>query len=229
MKIKTRDTKLKEYCEKYPITYSDIELALKQYFNIRKWDMNKAVAKAKKRIKSIEKHRIYKNIKITLYEFPMKTDRPRSTFRGITYSPNAKANNIYLSKAIKSINKTIKLLNTPATIVIDAYLEMPEQVPPEEVLLYECKILQVEDTPDYDNIGKCYTDMQKNNIVVDDDIFWSGTINKFYSVVPRVEIHIRYIEKHESKYIYKKLKNRKTIKELLNKNMIEFEFINEGD
>lgn len=104
---------------------------------------------------------------------------------------------------------------------------MPEQVPPDEVLLYECKVLQVEDTPDYDNIGKCYTDMLKNNIVLDDDIFWSGTVNKFYSVTPRVEITIRYIKSHESNYIYKKLKHRKSVKELTEAGLLSITKIGE--
>lgn len=221
MKIKSRDQLLKEYKKEHPFTYTDLESALHKYFKDRNWNFNKAVKKASKKVSIIENNRKYKTIRIIFYEYPMKTDRPRHTRFGHTFSPNAKANNDYLRKAIKVVNKSIKLINTPATIQIDAYMEMPKQVPPDEVLLYECKVLQVEDTPDYDNIGKCYTDMLKNNIVVDDDIFYSGTINKYYSVVPRVEITIRYIESHESDYVYKKLKTRKSIKELIAAGSVE--------
>lgn len=227
MKIKTRDQRLKEYHDKYPVTYSDLESALKHYFKIRKWDFDKAVKKATKKVKEIEKHRVYKTIRIVLYEFPMKTDRPRHTRFGHTFSPNAKANNDYIRKALKAVNKTFKLINTPASIVIDAYLEMPSQVPPDEVLLYECKVLKVEEMPDYDNIGKCYTDMLKNNFVCDDDLFYSGTVNKYYSVMPRVEITIHYTEAHESDYVYKRLKSRKSIKELQKMELIELKKIGE--
>ena len=227
MKIKTRDQRLKEYQDKYPVTYSDLESALKHYFKIRKWNFDKAVKKATKKIKEIEKHRVYKTIRIILYEFPMKTDRPRHTRFGHTFSPNAKANNDYIRKALKAVNKVFKLINTPASIVIDAYLEMPTQVPPDEVLLYECKVLKVEEMPDYDNIGKCYTDMLKNNFVCDDDLFHSGTVNKYYSVMPRVEITIRYTEAHESDYVYKRLKSRKSIKELQKMELIELKKIGE--
>lgn len=227
MKIKTRDQRLKEYKERYPVTETDLEKALKRYFKDRNWKFNKALKKASAKLKIIEKYRKYQTIKITLYEYPMKTDRPRHTKFGHTFSPNAKANNIYLKNAMKITNFAFELINTPATIVIDAYMEMPEQVPPEEVLLYECKVLSVEDTPDYDNIGKCYTDMLKNNIVLDDDVFWSGTINKYYSVVPRVEITIRYLESHESNYIYKKLKHRKSVKELTEAGLLSLKKIGE--
>lgn len=226
MKIKTRNQLLKEYKNKHPFTYEDLEYGLKQYFNSRNWDFDKAIKKADKKVKKIAEEREYKTLRIILYEYPMKTDRPRHS-RGITFSPNAKNNNQYMAKAIASINKTLRLINTPASITIDAYFEMPAQVPPDEVLLYECKVLQIEDTPDYDNVGKCYTDMLKNNIVSDDDLFWSGTVNKFYSVIPRVEITIRYIAKHESDYIYKKLRSRKSIKELMEKDLVVLEKIGE--
>lgn len=229
MKIKTRDNLLKEYQNEYPYTHTDLEQALHNYFNDRGWKFDKAVKKAEKKISAIIDKRVYRTIKITLYEYPMKTDRPRHTFSGRTFSPNAKNNNQYLKKALKATGKLFKLINTPAKITIDAYLKMPEQVQPYEVLLYETKVLQVEDTPDYDNIGKCYTDMLKNNLVCDDDLFWSGTVSKFYSVVPRVEITITYIASHESDYIYKKLKSRKSIKELIASDMIKLERIDEID
>lgn len=228
MKIKTRDILLKEYEREYPYTHTDLEQALHNYFNDRDWDFDKACKKASKKITSILNNRRYKTIKLVLYEFPMKTDRPRHTFGGRTFSPNAKKNNQYLKKAIGAVNKTVSLINTPAKITIEAYLKMPEQVPPHEVLLYETKVLQVEDTPDYDNIGKCYTDMFKNNIVCDDDLFWSGTVIKYYSVVPRVEITITYIASHESDYIYKKLKNRKSIKELIDQGLLVLERMDEN-
>lgn len=227
MKIKTREQKLAEYKEKYPVIIKDPEKALRKYFKDRNWKFDKAVKKAKAKIKEIERYREYQTVRIVLYEFPMKTDRPRHTKFGHTFSPNAKANNIYLKNALKITKTAFNLINTPATITIDAYMEMPEQVPPDEVLLYECKVLQVEDTPDYDNIGKCYTDMLKNNIVLDDDIFWSGTVNKFYSVTPRVEITIRYIKSHESNYIYKKLKHRKSVKELTEAGLLSITKIGE--
>ena len=109
--------------------------------------------------------------------------------------------------------KTVRLINTPAEISFDVFLEMPAKVSPDEVILFEAQLLNPVDKPDYDNIEKCYTDMLTDVLVADDDIFWRGEIRKWYSLLPRVEITIRYLVKHESDYIYKKLKSRKTIKE----------------
>lgn len=198
----------------------DLKYHLTQYFNDRGWDINKATQKAIAKYKKICDQREYESIRIILYEYPMKTDRPR-TISGHTFSPNASANHEYFEKAYKQVVKSLKLINTPAEIEIDAYMEMPKQVKPDEVILFESKVLKVVDTPDYDNIGKCYTDMLKNTLITDDDLFHVGTVRKYYSILPRVEIRITYIKLHESEYVYKKIKNRKSIKKLQEDGMVD--------
>lgn len=221
LKIKTRKKRLEEYNEKYPNRVYDPEKCLKQYFSERKWDFEKASVKANKKLKKILDHREYESIEIILYENPMKTDRPRTTLRGRMYSPNAAENKKYFEKAIKKVIDTIRLINTPAEIEIEAYLEMPAQVKPDEVILFEAKVLDIVDKPDYDNIEKCYTDMLTDVLTADDDIFHCGTIHKYYSVLPRVVVRISYLKCHESDYIYKKLKSRKSIKEGIEAGRIE--------
>ena len=214
MKIKSRDQKIREYNATYPERTLDLSKALSNYFSKKNWNMDKAIKKAKKKLQTIESERSYQSIRIVMFEYPMKTDRPR-TFRGHTYSPNAAANHKYFEKAVKNVAKDLKLITTPAEVQIDAYLEMPSQVPPDEVILFETKVLRPIEYPDYDNIGKCYTDMFKNVLVADDDLFYHGAIDKFFSVMPRVEIQIRFLVKHESEYLFKKLKHRKSIKEMI--------------
>lgn len=211
MKIKTRREKLEEYNRKYPDRDYNPEQTLQRYFDLRGWGYKKAQAKAKKKLEKILAEREYETIRIIMYEYPMKTDRPRSTNDGHIYSPNASSNHSYYEKAIRKVCDHIKLINTPTEIEIDAYLEMPAQVKPDEVILFESKVLDIQDMPDYDNIGKCYTDIQKLVTLLDDDQVHVGIVRKYYSVLPRVEIRITYLKKHESDYIYKKLKARKTV------------------
>lgn len=220
MKFKTRKQKINEYNNIYTNKEMDLKYHLTQYFNDRGWDINKATQKAIAKYKKICDQREYESIRIILYEYPMKTDRPR-TISGHTFSPNASANHEYFEKAYKQVVKSLKLINTPAEIEIDAYMEMPKQVKPDEVILFESKVLKVVDTPDYDNIGKCYTDMLKNTLITDDDLFHVGTVRKYYSILPRVEIRITYIKLHESEYVYKKIKNRKSIKKLQEDGMVD--------
>ena len=227
MKFKSRKQLLKEYNEKYPIRIPDSTLALKHYFKTHGYNLEKAVRKATKKASQILERREYEHIRIVMYEYPMKTDRPR-TFGGRTFSPNAKDNHDYFEKAVKSVTKSFKLINTPAEISIEAYLEMPSAVPPDEVLLFEAKLLNPIDYPDYDNLGKCYTDMLKNTLIIDDDIFYKGTITKYYSVMPRVVMTITFLSKHESDFIYKKIKNRKSVKAMIQSGQCEIIKIGEG-
>lgn len=210
-----------EYNAKYPNRTSDIETLLRAYVAQQK-NPEKVIAKAKEKAVRIIEEREYEIIHILMYEYPFKTDRPR-TMNGHTWSPNAAENKAYFNKAISKIVKTIKLINTPGELEVEAYLEMPAKVPPDEVILFETKLLKPVDKPDYDNIGKCYTDMFTGILTSDDDIFWRGEIRKYYSLLPRVDIMIRYIKKHESSYIYKKLKSRKTIKEGIDSGQIVLE------
>lgn len=215
MKIKTRKQKLMQYNEIYPNRVYNPEKCVRDYFEQRGWNLEKASKKAATKLEKILDSREYESIKIVLYEYPMKTDRPRHTKTGRTYSPNAADNHKYFEKAIKKVCQDFKLINTPTEVQIDAYLEMPKQVPPDEVILFEAKVLDVVDKPDYDNIGKCYTDIQNDVLLCDDDIVHIGIVRKFYSVLPRVEITITYLKTHESDYVYKKIKNRKTVKEAI--------------
>ena len=168
MKIKSRAQKLAEYDEHYPERIDDAVERVKRYLSQQK-NPEKWVKKAKEKALRIMEEREFRSIHILAYEYPMKTDRPR-TAGGHTFSPNAAANKNYFDK------------------------------------------LNPVDKPDYDNIGKCYTDIFTGILTADDDIFWHGEIYKWYSLLPRVDITIRYLTKHESDYIYKKLKNRKSIK-----------------
>lgn len=224
MKIKTRTKMISEYNEKYIGYGTDLEKCLKRYFRENNLNFEKACLKAKERAVAINEERKYETIHITMYEYPMKTDRPR-TFNGTTFSPNAKLNKTYFEKALKKIVKDIKLINTPSEITIRAFLPMPTGIPPEEIILFETGLLHPIDKPDYDNIGKCYTDILTDVLISDDDIFYSGKIIKYYSVLPRVEIDITSLSKHESKYIYKKMKARKSIKEAISNGILTLEKI----
>lgn len=231
MKIKTRKKRIAEYNEKHPDRVYDSVGCLQTYFRERKWDFDKACKKANAKLEKILDQRTYKSIEITMYENPMQTHRPRTTQYGSIYSPNAAENHKYFEKAIKSVIKTLKLINTPAEITVEAYMEMPTNVKPDEVILFEAKVLYPIDKPDYDNIGKCYTDILSDIIITDDDIFYSGEIRKYYSVLPRVVIRISCLAAHESDYVYKKLKSRKKIKEGIRDGRIELRKLNytEGD
>jgi hypothetical protein len=62
--------------------------------------------------------------------------------------------------------------------------------------------------PDVDNTEKKYLDMFNGNIWLDDNMCFSGRLNKMYSILPRVEIHIRYMNCAMNRYQYNHIISR---------------------
>lgn len=227
MKIKSRDQRLAEYNAEHPYHVDDAVERVKRYFEEHNLDLDRACAKAAAKAAVILEERSYRTIHVLLREYPAGTPRPR-TFKGHTFSPNAKENKNYFRKALHSLIDELKLVTTPAEINIEAYLEMPSSVPPDEIILFEAGILSPVDKPDYDNLEKGYTDMFTDIVVIDDDIFYHAEITKFYSLEPRVDVRVSFLERHESEYIYKKLRNRKSVKEAIANGQLNLEILDYG-
>ena len=65
--------------------------------------------------------------------------------------------------------------------------------------------------PDWDNAGKKYCDMFNSNIWLDDTLVIDGSVHKYYSILPRVEIKLRYLNALYNKNMYNALIKRKDI------------------
>jgi len=155
----------------------------------------------------------YSCIRFTLYEYPMGSERPRSRRIGnfiSNYVPNAKANKEYVKSIIGNLNDDIKIICTPIYINLRSYHKMPNNMPVEEQVLFEAGILHPITEPDFDNIAKSYTDQMIETIILNDDLIYKAKIEKFFSFLPRVELDIYYENEFVSKYIYNRIKNRKS-------------------
>ena len=62
--------------------------------------------------------------------------------------------------------------------------------------------------PDWDNLAKAYCDMIQGFLLEDDSLIIEGVSKKFYSVKPRVEITLEWMESHDSKFNENKIVNR---------------------
>lgn len=236
--MKNRKQKLHDYDENYGsyLNIKNDELKLiEKYFADNKLDLESALEKGRDRAIKILNKRKHKTLKITLYEEPFKTERPRVGFYKNIYSPNASDNHKYMSENLNTLSTNIEGLldilhnkiNTPAEITIDAYFPVPKVKKKHayEILLYVTGVLKVCRDPDYDNIGKAYTDMLNSTVVLDDRIFYKGVINKKYAILPRVDIIVKYQEKHDSIVIYESLLTTKVVKQLISENLITLEYL----
>jgi Holliday junction resolvase RusA-like endonuclease len=167
----------------------------------------------------------YTEIFIVLYEEPEGSPRPR--FRLINrnnlanaamsnpnfvhvYSLTGAEDNTFMQRLLSEqdfINLD-SILYTPCDLVYDTFFKTPSSFNHTDMYLAELGCIRPITKPDWDNLGKKYSDMSNGNIWLDDNLVINGTVRKFYSVLPRVEIRLRYLNmlynKHQFNSISKK-------------------------
>lgn len=168
----------------------------------------------------------YTSFQIVLYEDPVGSIRPRA--RSINrknvidvakrdpsfihiYSPNAKENSMYMKRVIEDSDfaKLEQLICTPCDVVYTSYIRTPNSWSAINKFLCEIGLERPMVKPDWDNIGKCYSDMYNGNVWLDDMLTIEGLSRKFYSMLPRVEIQLNYLNMVYNKYQYDQIINRK--------------------
>lgn len=229
---KTIKQKQKEYKEKY----NDIPLDLKDRLEWMYDKYNIDDATARKIVN--ERHRrmnglYYNQIKIILYQEPQGAKRPR--YRVINrnniitaakldpsfihvYSPDALYNHDYMKRIVSDddFNKISQLICTPCDVEYRAYFPTPKVYNRIETFIAEIGLDRPLVKPDFDNIEKVYADMYNSNIWLDDVLTIRGVIDKFYSILPRVEIDLNYLNAVYNKKQYNSIINRKDFTEDMN-------------
>lgn len=222
--MKSRKVKAVEYQEKY------FDIPKDRYERIN-WMIDKFNLSDKKMDEIIQKKRLmdyylsYYEFKIVLYEEPEGTPRPR--FRYITksnymdaaianpgyvhvYSPNAGDDFRFMKRLTEQeLMLHHQFIQTPCHIQIESYFKTPSSFNVVDTFLAEAGYHECHIKPDWDNIGKKYSDMYNSNIWLDDSLVTKGSVEKFYSILPRVEIYLKYINYATNKWQYNNIINRK--------------------
>ena len=166
----------------------------------------------------------YTVINMIFYEVPEYTPRPRArlSFRkkmneGCTpsqyiqiYSPHARDNKNYIAMYANEYlqDELDHLLCTPCDIEFRAYFPTPKYYNKAQVFLAEIGADRPIIKPDFDNIEKAYSDSFTGNIWFDDIVVLDATFKKYYSVLPRMEIDLKYANQvfnfHQHKLITKR-------------------------
>lgn len=152
----------------------------------------------------------WNDFKITLNIPPKATSRPRVSINGIFYSPEAKAKKKYFNEYIFR-NKIVlpEIITTPIEYVCECYFPIPISFNSMERELAERKYIHYVRKPDFDNLGKSYTDILNKVLIWDDSLIFDGRIVKWYSIRPRVEISLRYMSEYDAE-----VNRNKTISEI---------------
>jgi Holliday junction resolvase RusA-like endonuclease len=226
MKRKNRKQKENEYVEKYgmiPIDYKERLYWLNDTLKINDRKAQEIIDIRNQMYNFL----YYRTYKIILFEEPEGSPRPR--FRLINrqnlvnsalangsfvhvYSINAHEDNVFMSRLTDSeLYELDSIIYTPCDVEYNTFHKTPSYFNTEETMLAEIGLQRPLTKPDWDNIGKKYSDMSNGNIWIDDTCVISGTVNKFYSVLPRVEINLKFLNcvynRHQARSIAKKIDN----------------------
>ena len=198
----------KDYLEEYgDIPYSQ-EKRLDYLLKETKFTKNTPnIIDEMKRIMNIE----YEELSIIIWLAPQPTPRPRiSGDNKVFYVKGSKNNRKLIEKFI--INTPLPIITTPCIFQCESYFPIPKSMKSYEKILAELGFIRPISRPDWDNIGKTYSDMIQSTILHDDSLIVEGISRKYYSSKPRVEIKIRYMKEFDCKYNYKKIITQKGIK-----------------
>lgn len=222
-KKKTRKDKLNNYQEKFSHIPVDYEERLSWMYDTMNITEKKAAEIYNKRTAMVNSL-YYKEFTVILFEEPEGAKRPRfrlvnrhnlvnqalsnSNFVHV-YSPDAKDDSMYMKRLID--NDLLQLdtfIHTPCIVEYNTYHKTPTVYNTVDKFLAEIGLIRPMSKPDWDNIGKKYSDMYNHNIWIDDTCVISGTVNKFYSILPRVEIKLRYLNMLYNKHQYNNMSKK---------------------
>lgn len=229
--MKSRKVKEMEYHNKYNEIPVDYEERLDWMFDKYRITPKKAEDIIYKRDIMLQSL-YYNDLNILLLEEPEGT--PRSRFRIINrsnfanaamgnnqfvhvYSPNAKEDHVHMKRLTdEELVNLNSLICTPCIVEYKTFHKTPGIFNNTDVFLAEIGLIRPLIKPDWDNLGKKYSDMSNHNIWLDDSFVIDGTVKKFYSILPRVEISIRYLNMLYNKPQYNSVSKRKDYNEEYN-------------
>lgn len=162
---------------------------------------------------------------VVLYEEPEGSPRPRARMinrKNISslaksnpsciqvYSITGSSDKKFMKQFISDTDFDLldSLIYTPCSVKYDVFLKTPSAFNATDTMLAEAGYIRPICKPDFDNIEKKYSDMYTGNIWEDDSLVMHSSVDKYYSVLPRIEIRLRYLNMLYNKYQYKSMKNR---------------------
>lgn len=149
--------------------------------------------KSERQIKRIK----WKSINLILWKIIRPQARPRTTSAGgftHIYVPNAKSYSDWFSKYAKEHN--LPTINTPCCLNLKIYEKTPNSYSIKNKYLAENGLLKPwKRTGDFDNYAKGIADFIQHGLLTDDCLIIESKIELFYSIKPRVEIELRWMEK----------------------------------
>ena len=197
---------LKQYEEKYGEVTND---CLERIYNFIDGINDRQLENVRKDIEN-NLNTKWKSISFIFYFIPKATPRARYTgFGKHFYVSDAMNNRKLMEDFVKNELSDFNLITTACKFYCDCYFPTPKTMTKSEQLRAEMKLINNLSKPDWDNLGKTYSDMIQNTIIMDDSLIIDGRVRKYYSSKPRIELTIEYADRYDSNYNMKNITRRK--------------------
>lgn len=225
MPHKSRKQKASEYEEKYgdiPVDFRQRMSWLYDTLKLSKSQMYEIMTTSSQMSGALQ---FSGDINVVLFEVPEGSPRPR--FRIVNrqnlanmaianpsfvhvYSITGAEDNKFMRRLVDAgeLQQLDSLICTPCNVDICAYMRTPTSFNKTDTILAEMGLIRPIYKPDFDNIAKKYSDMFNKNVWLDDTLVIDGSIHKYYSVLPRIEIRIRYLNMLYNRSQYNSITNR---------------------
>lgn len=192
----------KEYRELYSDIPNNLPERLQYIFQSHNFkNVKDKILPEMDRIKNIT----WNKLSYTIYLLPKATPRPRLCNRSGTFYVKGAHDNKKIFENFM-INQDIPLITTPVKFYCSSYFPIPSSMKPVEKICAEFGLIRPTSKPDWDNVAKAYCDMCQGFLLYDDSLVIEGVSKKFYSVKPRIEITIEYMDDYDSEFNKKKIK-----------------------
>lgn len=227
---KNRKQKSKEYEKKYghiPIDYSERLNWMVDQFKLSQSKMQEILYKKQNMLQNLF---FYDFDAIELLEEPEGASRPKvrilkSNYNSLAktdptmvhiYVPGAGDDRNFMKKLVSEneLDQINNLIYTPCQIEYNMFIKTPLQYSTTDIFLSEIGLIRPPKKPDWDNAGKKYCDMFNYNIWIDDALVIDASVHKYYSILPRVEIKLRYLNALYNKNMYNSVINSKSYEKI---------------
>lgn len=223
--MKSRKQKARLYEERYSNIPRDFQARLEWMYEKYHITPSKADAIYQARNQMVETIQYSNVIQVVLYEEPEGSPRPRARYvnkANLTsmaksdpgfiqiYSLTGSSDRSFMKRLIteEELIQVDYLINTPCSVRYEAYFKTPNAFNAIDTFLAELGMIRPITKPDFDNIEKKYADMYNGNVWLDDSLVIDSSMSKYYSILPRVEISLRYLNMLFNRFQYDAIAKR---------------------
>ena len=223
--MKSRKQKARIYEERYSDIPRDFQARLDWMYDHYHITPAKADAIYQARNQMVDTLQFSEELRVILYEEPEGSPRPRARFinkANLTqmartnpgfiqvYSLTGAADRSFMKRLIteEELIRVDYLINTPCSVRYEAYFKTPSNFNAIDTYLAELGMIRPITKPDFDNIEKKYADMYNGNVWLDDSLVIDSSMSKYYSILPRIEIGLRYLNMLFNKVQYDQISKR---------------------